>query len=154
VLDKFWPVIVTFLTSLVVKGVALANAGFAKTSAPVKWAALYFFALAFNYLAGWLHITALDPAAPVFGLLLRQTRRRPAAGVSDWISTVLRAPHGPSRQSQQDQRHRMPLVMQGSAVSSGARRTCCQSGTRPPATHGHAPDPTRARTRVRRDRAP
>lgn len=73
VLDHFWPVIVTFLTSLVVKGISLANAGFAKTSAPVKWAALYFFALAFNLFARWIHITEVDPLAPTFALSAVQT---------------------------------------------------------------------------------
>lgn len=73
VIDNFWPVIVTFLTSLTVKIVAGANAAFARTSEPVKWAALYFFALAYNLLAGWLHISAVDPSAPMLGLGLVQT---------------------------------------------------------------------------------
>ena len=75
VLDKFWPVIVTFLTSLVVKGIALANKGFARTSEPVKWVALYFFALLFNWLSGalGLGLNELDPMAPALGLSLVQT---------------------------------------------------------------------------------
>jgi hypothetical protein len=73
VIDKFWPVVVTFLTSLVVKGIALVNQGFAKTSAAVKWAALYAFALLFNFGARWLGITEVDPLAPVFALTAVQT---------------------------------------------------------------------------------
>jgi hypothetical protein len=73
VLDKLWPVVVTFLTSLVVKGIALANQGFAKADAYVKWIALYFFAMLFNLGARFLGITELDPLAPVFGLGLVQT---------------------------------------------------------------------------------
>lgn len=73
VLDNFWPVIVTFLTSLAVKIVAEANKGFARASEPVKWAALYFFALLFNTLARFLGISELDPSAPMLGLGLVQT---------------------------------------------------------------------------------
>lgn len=73
VIDKIFPVVVAFLTSLAVKVVAAANAGFAKTSEPVKWIALYAFALAFNKLAGLLGITGVDPLAPVLGLSLVQT---------------------------------------------------------------------------------
>jgi hypothetical protein len=73
VIDKFWPVIVTFLTSLAVKIIAQANAAFARTSEPVKWAALYAFALLFNFFARWVHITELDPTAPLLVLSLVQT---------------------------------------------------------------------------------
>jgi hypothetical protein len=68
VIDKFWPVIVTFLTSLTVKIVAKVSDGFAKTSEPVKWAALYGFALLYNIAAKWLDIAAVDPTAPLFSL--------------------------------------------------------------------------------------
>lgn len=73
VLDKFWPVIVTFLTSLTVKAIALANKGFARTSEPVKWAALYFFALLYNLFAHWVGLPELDALAPVLTLSLVQT---------------------------------------------------------------------------------
>ncbi|HYC32256.1 MAG TPA: hypothetical protein VEB59_08205 [Gemmatimonadales bacterium] len=70
VIDRFWPVIVTFLTSLVVKIAAVANEGFARTSEPVKWAALYFLAFGFNFIARWLGTGELDLAAPDFSLAL------------------------------------------------------------------------------------
>jgi hypothetical protein len=73
VVDHFWPTIVTFLISATVWIVAKANAGFARTSEPVKWAALYAFALLYNKLAGWLGITTLDPMAPVLALSAVQT---------------------------------------------------------------------------------
>lgn len=73
VIDKFWPTIVTFLISATVWVVAKANVGFAKTPEPVKWAALYAFALLYNKAAGWLGITSLDPTAPVLALSAVQT---------------------------------------------------------------------------------
>jgi hypothetical protein len=73
VIDNFWPVIVTFLTSLAVKAIAMANAGFAKTSEPVKWLALYAFALLFNLFARWVGITEVDALAPAFVLSMVQT---------------------------------------------------------------------------------
>ncbi len=73
IIDKFWPVIVTFLTSLTVKLIAKANAVFARTGEPVKWAALYAFALLYNLFAGWLNIAAVDPTGPMFGLAMVQT---------------------------------------------------------------------------------
>ncbi len=79
VLDKFWPVIVTFLTSLTVKIIARANAGFARTGELVKWVALYAFALLYNLLSGWLNLAAVDPTAPVFALSAVQMAA--AAGV-------------------------------------------------------------------------
>ncbi len=73
IVDKIFPVVVAFLTSLTVKAISAANAGFAQTSEPVKWIALYAFALAFNKIAGLLGITGVDPLAPVLGLSLVQT---------------------------------------------------------------------------------
>ncbi len=73
VLDRFWPVIVTFLTSLTVKVIANANAGFARTSEPVKWAALYGFALLYNLFAHWVGISEVNALAPAFGLAAVQT---------------------------------------------------------------------------------
>jgi hypothetical protein len=73
IIDSLFPVVVTFLTSLAVKIVAAANDGFVKTSPVVKYIALYLFALGFNYLAGFLGITAVDPLAPVLTLSLVQT---------------------------------------------------------------------------------
>lgn len=67
-IDKFFPVIVTFLTSLTVKIIAKVNEGFARMPEPVKWAALYGFALLYNLAAGWLSLTTVDPTAPVFAI--------------------------------------------------------------------------------------
>lgn len=71
--DYFFPVVVTFLTSLTVKIISAANAGFAKTSPAVKYVALYFFALLYNYLAHWTGWSPVDPTAPVFVLSAIQT---------------------------------------------------------------------------------
>ena len=46
VIDHYWPVIVTFLTSLTLKVVAQFNAGVAKLPEPAKWGILYGIALA------------------------------------------------------------------------------------------------------------
>jgi hypothetical protein len=73
VIDHFWVLIVSLLTSATVWVVARANEGFAKTAEPVKWAALYAFALLYNKLAGWLGLTTLDPIAPVLALSAVQT---------------------------------------------------------------------------------
>ena len=73
VLDHFWPLLVTLLTSATVWIVAKVNEGFAKTPEAVKWAALYGFALLYNKLAGWLGMTTLDPLAPVLALSAVQT---------------------------------------------------------------------------------
>jgi hypothetical protein len=72
ILDRFWPVIVTVLTSLAVKLIAKANAGFARTSEPVKWAALYAFALLFNVFAHWAGVGTVNTLAPDFSLAFVQ----------------------------------------------------------------------------------
>jgi hypothetical protein len=73
VLDHLWPVITTFLTSATVWIVAKANDGFARTPEPVKWIALYAFALAYNKGAMWLGLVQVDPLAPVLALSAVQT---------------------------------------------------------------------------------
>ena len=69
IIDNFWPVVVTFLASLTVKVATFVSDKLNRAGEPVKWAALYFAALGWNLLSGWLALGAdLDPGAPVFAV--------------------------------------------------------------------------------------
>lgn len=67
VIDNFWPVIVTFLTSLTVK-IAAKWDTFARAHEAIKWVALYVFALIYNKGAALIGLAGVDPLAPVFAL--------------------------------------------------------------------------------------
>jgi hypothetical protein len=68
VVDKWWPLVVTFLTSTTLKVVSLFNKAVAGWPEPAQWTALYVIALLWNVFAKYAGIALVDPQTPIFAL--------------------------------------------------------------------------------------